>query len=172
MVLPDSHGIPRVPWYLGYSYYTFAFSSTGLLPSVTSLSRPLRLKLPVLLLESRNPGRARTAGLGSPLFARRYWGVRFFFLFLRLLRCFSSPGALRLPMDSVNGDGGCLPAGLPHSDIHGSKPACSSPWLFAACRVLLRPFAPRHPPYALSNLTYCALITCVHGLLGRFHFVS
>ena len=29
-------------------------------------------------------------------------------------------------------------AGLPHSDIHGSLPACRSPWLFAACRVLLR----------------------------------
>ena len=29
-------------------------------------------------------------------------------------------------------------AGLPHSDIHGSLPACRSPGLFAACRVLLR----------------------------------
>ena len=33
-------------------------------------------------------------GLGSFLFARRYLGNRFFFLFLRLLRCFSSPGIL------------------------------------------------------------------------------
>ena len=36
-------------------------------------------------------------------------------------------------------DDGIPPAGLPHSDIHGSLPACRSPWLFAACRVLLRP---------------------------------
>ena len=35
-------------------------------------------------------------------------------------------------------DDGIAPAGLPHSDIHGSLPACRSPWLFAACRVLLR----------------------------------
>ena len=35
-------------------------------------------------------------------------------------------------------DDGIPPAGLPHSDIHGSLPACRSPWLFAACRVLLR----------------------------------
>ena len=33
-------------------------------------------------------------GLGSSLFARRYLGNRFFFLFLRVLRCFSSPGCL------------------------------------------------------------------------------
>ena len=44
--------------------------------------------------------------------------------------------------------------GFPHSDIHGSILACSSPWLFAAYRVLRRLLAPRHPPYALSSLTY------------------
>ena len=33
-------------------------------------------------------------GLGSSGFARRYSQNRFFFLFLRLLRCFSSPGLL------------------------------------------------------------------------------
>ena len=44
------------------------------------------------------------------------------------------------------------PAGLPHSDIHGSRPACGSPWLFAACYVLPRLPAPRHPPCALTAL--------------------
>src|SRR5215469_15499058 len=43
--------------------------------------------------------------------------------------------------------------GFPHSDIPGSKPACGSPRLFAACHVLHRLLAPRHPPYALSSLT-------------------
>jgi hypothetical protein len=43
--------------------------------------------------------------------------------------------------------------GFPHSDIPGSKPACGSPRLFAACHVLRRQFAPRHPPHALSSLT-------------------
>ena len=32
-------------------------------------------------------------------------------------------------------------------------PACGSPWLFAACCVLRRLLAPRHPPYALITLT-------------------
>src|SRR6476619_1056417 len=43
--------------------------------------------------------------------------------------------------------------GLPHSDISGSKRACRSPKLFAACHVLLRLSVPRHPPSTLSNLT-------------------
>ena len=47
---------------------------------------------------------------------------------------------------------GLHPVGLPHSEIPGSKPVCGSPRLIAACRVLLRPRAPRHPPYALLFL--------------------
>ena len=39
-------------------------------------------------------------GLGSAGFARRYSRYRCFFLFLRLLRCFSSPGSRRNTMDS------------------------------------------------------------------------
>ena len=41
---------------------------------------------------------------------------------------------------------------MPHSDIHGSKPARGSPWLFAACHVLRRLLVPRHPPNALLSL--------------------
>ena len=39
------------------------------------------------------------SGLGSSHFARRYFGNRVFFLFLRVLRCFSSPGSLPYVMD-------------------------------------------------------------------------
>ena len=42
--------------------------------------------------------------------------------------------------------------GFPHSDIRGSKGACASPRLFAACYVLHRLFVPRHPPDALLRL--------------------
>ena len=44
-------------------------------------------------------------------------------------------------------------SGFPHSDIHGSKDICSSPWLFAAYHVLHRLSVPRHPPCALYSLT-------------------
>ena len=46
------------------------------------------------------------SGLGSSSFARRYSRNRVFFLFLWLLRCFSSPGSLHYTMDSCNDD--CL----------------------------------------------------------------
>ena len=43
---------------------------------------------------------------------------------------------------------------LPHSDISGSSLICSSPKLFAACRVLHRLLMPRHSPCALFSLTF------------------
>ena len=48
------------------------------------------------------------SGLGSSVFARRYSQNRCFFLFLRLLRCFSLAGSLLQPMDSVASDCGLL----------------------------------------------------------------
>ena len=42
--------------------------------------------------------------------------------------------------------------GFPHSDIRGSTIARISPRLFAACHVLHRLLAPRHPPNALITL--------------------
>ncbi len=56
---------------------------------------------------------------------------------------------------------GLLPAGLPHSDIHGSRDICSSPWLFAAYRVLRRLREPRHPPSALAYFLLAALFVRV-----------
>ena len=50
-------------------------------------------------------------------------------------------------------------AGLPHSDTCGSKSMCLSPQLFAACRVLLRLWEPRHSPYALIQLM-CFYLIC------------
>ena len=53
---------------------------------------------PAHLLRSITP-LDKSNGLGSFHFARHYFGNRFFFLFLRLLRCFSSPGSLPYVMD-------------------------------------------------------------------------
>ena len=73
-----------------------------------------------------------TCGLGSFPFARHYLGNHCYFLFLRVLRCFSSP---RLPPNQGNR---VAAVGLSHSDIPGSKVICTSPELFAAYHVLLR----------------------------------
>ena len=47
--------------------------------------------------------------------------------------------------------------GFPHSDICGSMDICSSPQLFAAYHVFHRLLVPRHPPCALSCLTFVFL---------------
>jgi hypothetical protein len=44
-------------------------------------------------------------------------------------------------------------SGLPHSEIVGSEAASALPTLIAGNRVLHRLLVPRHPPYALNNLT-------------------
>src|SRR5205823_10032464 len=42
-------------------------------------------------------------------------------------------------------------SGFPHSEICGSKVAHTSPQLIAACHVLHRLYAPRHPRIALTS---------------------
>ena len=144
MVPADSDRIPRVPPYSGGGSLASSFPVRGCHPlrrafPGASRSSPTR-SLPLL----RPRPRLDAGGLGSVPFARHYSGHRSFFLFLRVLRCFSSP---RSPQTCLVA--GLQPAGLPHSDIRGSSPVCSSPRLFAAYHVLLRLRKPRHPPFAL-----------------------
>ncbi len=75
------------------------------------------------------------------------------FLFLRVLRWFTSPGLLLPAYEFSRGSSDLTRKGLPHSEIPGSKPVCGSPRLIAACHVLHRFSAPRHPPSTLSSLT-------------------
>ncbi len=65
-------------------------------------------------------------------------------------------------------------AGLLHSEIHGSVPICGSPWLIAACRVLLRLLMPRHSPCALLSLTFFenCLIMLRFSKLNCFNFAN
>ena len=69
-----------------------------------------------------------------------------------VLRCVSSPRSPPSPIDSGPGSGRVGPGGLPHSEIPGSSAARASPGLIAACHVLHRLLAPRHPPHTLSSL--------------------
>ena len=108
----------------------------------------------------------RRSGLGYSPFARRYSGNRVFFLFLEVLRCFSSLGSRRATYGFSGGRLGITPAGFPHSGILGSKPACGSPRLIAASHALHRFLAPRHPPFALSSLTTNFLAYFRRTLLG------
>ena len=111
----------------------------------------VQLRLNSIILV-HNPQQVSLLGLGSFPFARRYLGNRLFFLFLRVLRCFSSPG---LPLHTYlfSMQYQILSGGFPHSEISGSKPICGSPKLIAAYHVLRRLLVPRHPPCALTSLT-------------------
>ena len=71
----------------------FQISSTGFLPSLTDFSKSFDY-LKKLPQRSPTTPTSKLVGLGCSRFARRYSGNRFFFLFLQVLRCFSS---LRLP---------------------------------------------------------------------------
>ena len=81
-------------------------SSTGLSPSLAGLPSTVPLSLSVTYAV-RTP-ECTHSGLGSSAFARRYLRNHCCFLFLRLLRCFSSPGSPRMAMDSPCADGGLL----------------------------------------------------------------
>ena len=59
----------------------------------------------------------------SPLLAQSL----VYFLFLRVLRCFSSPGSLRICYIFTYGYRRITGGEFPHSDIYGSKLICSSP---------------------------------------------
>ena len=130
MVPPRSDRVSRAP---PYSSRKSRSTRTGLSPSTADLSRvvPVHRILRTGLVRVRSPLLAESRLISFPPatemfqfagFASRTYG-------------FSARWPLR--------------AGFPHSDIHGSKPARGSPWLFAACHVLHRLSTPRHPPNAL-----------------------
>ena len=152
MVPADSGRISRVPPYSGNGLAArIAFRIRG--------SHPLRRAFPgaSAMPPGRFGGRPYNPaaawyrrGLGSSAFARHYLRNHFCFLFLRVMRCFSSPG---WPLRT--GAGGTVArAGLPHSEIRGSGDICSSPRLIAACHVLLRLRQPRHPSCALVSFPW------------------
>ena len=114
MVLPTSHKVPRVSWYSGSCLLRmdFGYGAFTLSGWLSQNHSPIQS---AHFMQSVTPT-CTHAGLGSSLFARRYSGNRCFFLFLRVLRCFSSPGSLHAPMDSVHDGGGLLRRVSPFRD--------------------------------------------------------
>ena len=77
-------------------------SHTGFSPSLIGLSRAVLLSLEITYAVLTP--QCTHHGLGSSAFARRYLRNHGCFLFLSLLRCFSSGGSLRITMYSLYGD--------------------------------------------------------------------
>ena len=80
------------------------------------------------------PRRLDGAGLGCSPFARRYWGNHSYFLFLRVLRCFSSPRWPPAKPDDIPSGYRVVPFGDPRIKGHLRLPA--------AFRSLSRPSSP------------------------------
>ncbi len=76
-----------------------------------------------------------------------------YFLFLQVLRCFSSLGALPPTYFFSRRILEVRSSEFPHSEISGSKPIHGSPKLIAVSHVLHRHLAPRHSPKALSSFS-------------------
>jgi hypothetical protein len=85
-------------------------------------------------MQSYNPRAARHPGLGSSRFARHYSGNHYYFIFLRVLRCFSSPGWLSIARVIY-----LQYTRLSHSEICGYIACVQLP---AAYRSLPRPSSP------------------------------
>ena len=149
MVAAASDRIPRVPPYSG------AAPAADYLP--VRGSHPLRLGFPAdsgslsVILRAVLQPRTRLDGVRFGLFPFRspLLGESMFLSLPAGTEMFQFPAfapGLRLVT-------GLRPAGLPHSDMRGSIPACGSPRLFAACHVLPRLLKPRHPPSALVTFS-------------------
>ena len=93
MVPPDSGRIPPVPPYSGSPAPDIVFSPTGLSPPPVVLSRTVLLRQYHDLRVLQPRIRRNEPGLGSSAFARHYSRNHYCFLFLCLLRCFSSAGS-------------------------------------------------------------------------------
>ena len=94
-------------------------------------------------------------GLASSAFARHYSRNHYCFLFLRVLRCFTSPRSPHAPyVFRCGSPGNSRPwRGFPIRTPWDHSPVIDSPRLIADSYVLLRLLMPRHPPCALKNLT-------------------
>ena len=159
MVPPVSRGVPRAPRYSGTRTRESNVSHTGLSPAVVGLSRPfcyVDLCNPHVFGPT-TPGRIPVWAGSFSLAATREVEVSFFSCrYLDVsVPCVTSDGLYIQP--PVYGDG-CPPrTGCP---IRKSWDRCllgGSPRLIAACHVLHRLLAPRHPPCTLSNLTTIVL---------------
>ena len=146
----DSDRITRVPPYSGYFKEIDAFRWQDF--HLLWFSFPSNLAMHQFsysYIEVLQP-QIRRFGLGYFLFARHYLGNRVFFLFLFLLRCFSSEGYFLISYGFTNWYLRITTSEFPHSEIPGSKLTYSSPRHFVVSHVLhqlLMPSDPHVRPY-------------------------
>ena len=164
MVPADSRRIPRAPRYSGAAWRSFLHFVYG----TVTLCGHAFLRVP-LCIHSRaaggptTPGVARdNPGLGSCAFARHYLRNRFYFLFLRVLRCFSSPGS---PRDLV-AVSGSLPTGFPIRTSAGHRAFAPHRGFSQLVTSFFASESHRHPPCALVHFLCSFATPLSNGRLG------
>ena len=170
MVPPDSHRISRARCYLGYNSGETGFSCTGLSPSTATPSRGLPLTTDLShSLSSRQTGKnGPTTPNPQPLPGitwKRFSLIRFRSPLLTESRLFSLPVGTEMfhfptfPLPALYIQAGVTRSyryawrGFPIRRSSDRSSLINSPRLIADCYVLLRLQMPRHPPFALRNLT-------------------
>ena len=149
MVPADSRRIPRAPRYSGAAWPPILHFAYG---AVTRFGHAF-LRVPLWIVFSAvggptTPGVARdNPGLGSCAFARHYLRNRFYFLFLWVLRCFSSP---RSPRDLV-AVSGSLPTGFPIRTSAGHRAFAPHRGFSQLVTSFFASESHRHPPCALVH---------------------
>ena len=151
MVPPFSQRISRVRWYSGYRSPSTHFADRAITVSGWA-SHPIWLCFEVLI-SVRTPKVLLLLVWPLPISLATTFGISFDFsssayLDVSVRRVPSTYLLIQYAVTIL------LIVGLPHSDTCGSILICSSPQLFAACRVLLRLPMPRHSPCALYSLNF------------------
>ena len=164
MVSARSHRVSRVPWYSGSCRVSSGFGYGAL----TLSGRLFQSRSPAVtesLLQSE-PRDARITVWALPRSLAATYGIDV---------SFSSSAYLDVSVQRVPSIYLCIQhmvtegcsAGFPHSEISGSSDICSSPLLIAAYHVFLRLSVPRHPPCALSCLTFLYIVASYRVVFER-----
>ena len=104
------------------------------------------------ILRSYNPGGINPSGLGCSVFVRHYSRNHIRFLFLCVLRCFTSAGSLCIPMNSVCNGWLLYQSGFPIRKSPDQSALTAPRSLSQLCHVLHRLLSPRHPPRAYKTI--------------------
>ena len=121
-------------------HFDFGYRTVTLYGPPFQTVRLSKLRSRVIPTGPRNPSWTRVQPVwANPLSLATTNGITACFLFLRVLRCFTSPGLLQCGYGFTTCYGGITRRGFPHSDIHGSKPGWRLP---VAYRSHPRPSSP------------------------------
>jgi hypothetical protein len=133
--------------------FDFGYGTVTLFGPTFQTARLSKFHFRVIPTGPRNPRWTRVHPVWAiPLSLATTDGITACFLFLRVLRCFTSPGLPRTAMNSPYATAVLPAVGFPIRTSTDQSLVGGSPWLIAATHVLHRLLEPRHPPHTLSSL--------------------